>query len=140
MKYPDRQPKGPQSYHQGLTYYDHEKVIQDDGCIASFSFRSDESDKGWVFNCWLDKHGFRIWDDKLRSQMWDETITYQDLLIESEKPMGERWDYVSKDVITDGETLHAYEYGGVLSMRGGFYITTSDNPKKILRSKQTRMS
>jgi hypothetical protein len=44
--------------------------------------------------------------------------------------------------LQDGEILKQYEfdYGDVLSMRGGYFVVHKDKPNKVLRYCQTRMS
>jgi hypothetical protein len=44
------------------------------------------------------------------------------------------------EAISAGEKLHAYKYGGILSMRMGWYITPKVEPNRVLRSKQIAMS
>lgn len=42
--------------------------------------------------------------------------------------------------VADGETLHAYKYGGVLSERGGWFVTKKGDLTRVLRYRQDMMS
>lgn len=47
---------------------------------------------------------------------------------------------IMSEGLQDGEILKEYEFGGWLSMRGGYFVVHKDEPNKILRYYQTRMS
>lgn len=133
MKIPLR-PIRENKFSLGLPYYDHEVIEQYDGKLANFSIRSDELDKGWVFNYFEDEFGFRIVQP-------DETEKF-DIVLKSEIPVGKRAIFLRNEMaaVQGNEQLHCYEYGGVLSKRGGFYITPRDNSNKVLRVKGVWMS
>lgn len=40
----------------------------------------------------------------------------------------------------EGEVLREFEFGGILSMRGGYFVTHKDRPNLVLRYAVTRMS
>ncbi len=142
MKLPDRPPRNEPSlekYH----YYDHETVIQDDGQIASFDWCNKERDKGWQFVGYEDKYGFHIWTEEDHKRMWDEGTRIEELLLTSidKNPYHNSQEDLGPDFkIADDEELHAYEYGGTLSQRGGWFVVSIFDPYKILRSKQTWLS
>ena len=137
MKYPNRPPLERQSYHLGLSYYDHETSVQGDGKIASFFYDSNKHNEGWQFSHYEDKYGFRIWEEKDHKAKWDENTTIEQLLLES-KDLNPH--YKENFEIADDEEIHAYVYGGILAERGGWFVVKKDNPNKIIRSKQTWLS
>jgi hypothetical protein len=143
MILPDRPPLERQSYHLGLSYYDHATAVQEDGRIASFSYHSDEHHKGWQFKGYQDKYHFYIWTEDDHKKLWDENLRIEELLLTH------RISYTDWDVkeqlgpdfkVGPDEELWAYKYGGVLSMRSGWYVTHLSNPYRILRSIQTLIS
>lgn len=133
MKLPTRPIRENES-SLGLPYYDHETVKQDDGTLAKFSIRSDELDKGWVFDYFQDEFGFQIVQPNEADKF--------DIVLKSEIPVGKRAIFLKNEMaaVQGDEQLHCYEYGGVMSKRGGFYITPRDNPNKVLRVKGVWMS
>lgn len=42
--------------------------------------------------------------------------------------------------VAEDEVLHAYKYGGVLSERGGWFVTKKNDPTRVLRYRQDMMS
>lgn len=132
MKYPTRTPRVINPVYVGK-FVDHESVLQDDGRIAVFKW-SYEDGKTWEFSSWRDKHGFHIYETE-EEQFGEHAQT----LIASEK------DLLSEEIppyeaLNTGEKLHAYRYGGILSKRMGWYITSEAEPNRVLRSKQRAMS
>jgi hypothetical protein len=143
MKYPDRPPRN-EPYLEKYNYYDHETAVQEDGKIALFSFESKKRKKGWVFSCYVDEYGFKIWEEEDRFARWDDKWTIEQLLLCSR---GKKYslhyppDDLNKDFkLGEDEELWPYSYGGILSGRGGWYITKKDNPMKVIRSIQTWLS
>lgn len=92
-----------------------------------------------------DQFGFEIWEDEDHLKWWDQSkkITIEDLLLGSKF---EPDKYNLKNSlpfdfkIADDEKIWEYKYGGMLSSRGGYFITKKDKPFWILRSKMTWMS
>ena len=144
MKFPDRPIRTTDPHTAKYNYYDHEKVVQDDGRIAAFQITNHTRDKGWVFTGYKDKYGFSLWDDEDRKRMWDESITVEQLLIRSIKGgctiHKARQEFGNDFELGEGEIMLEYKYGGMLSGRGGYIIVHKDNPTTILRSKATWMS
>lgn len=93
-----------------------------------------------------DKYGWWIWDNDSDHVKWwskDECITFEELLLKHGRPANQndvKWEGCPDFVVADDEQVWYYEYGGVLSMRGGFYITKKDRPNWILRSIMTKIS
>jgi hypothetical protein len=123
MIYPSRPIRKVDSHTAKYNYYDHEKIIQEDGQIATFLMMN-EKDKGWIFCGYEDVHGFRIWNDDDRSRA-------------EQMYLSARKNCVASDILAVGETMFAYEYGCIMSQRGGFLVVKDG---RILRSKQTWMS
>lgn len=135
MKTPDREPRNEPSL-ENYTYYDHQVVVQDDGRFAKFTWNNKERNKGWQFSHWEDQAGFNIFEDK--------DIKTAHLLIDSEIPL---WSHLDKsdfplisNLLDDSEQLHEFKYGGVMSGRGGFYITPKNAPGNVLRALWVWMS
>jgi hypothetical protein len=143
MILPSRPPLERQSYHLGLNYYDHETAVQEDGRIASFSYSSDEHEKGWQFKGHQDKYGFHIWTEEDHKRLWSDDYRVEELLLTHRKSYTD-WEvkeHLGPDFkVSPFEELWAYEYGGALSMRGGWFVTDKGDSYRILRSTQTRMS
>jgi hypothetical protein len=133
MKYPERQPRDEPSLEK-YTYYDNEKVIQDDGRISLFTWNNKQKDKGWIFDCYVDKNDFHILTEE------SQNSEFVKLLIKSEFPLTEYPIEFSTYTLEDDEQLHAYRYGSIMSERGGYYITPKNNNFKILKIKQTWLS
>lgn len=135
MKPPTREPRNEPSLEK-YTYYDHEVVVQEDGRLAKFEWNNKERDKGWQFSHWEDKFGFKLFEDK------DIRTTHH--LLDSEIPLGSHIDLSDvpglKQSLSDTEQLHEFKYGGVMSGRGGFYITPKNQPGNVLRAKWLWMS
>lgn len=143
MIYPSRKIRGVDNFTAKFNYYDSEKVIQEDGKIAVFSISRDTQSEGWKFDHYVDGRGFMIFEGDDHFLKWDDKLTVEQKLLLSEKP------YTQSDVdfelgsdfkLGEDEVLHKYEHGGVMSMRGGWYITQKDHPALIILVKQTRMS
>ncbi|MCX6654472.1 MAG: hypothetical protein NTY03_05045 [Candidatus Bathyarchaeota archaeon] len=139
MTLPSRPPKKRESYHLGLSYNDHESVVQPDGRIAVFEFSSAKKAKGWVFAGWKDAHDFGIWDNNDRARMWDKKITIQEHLIESKGNMLDPFEAMKEGIGVD-ETAYHYVYGGPLAQRGGIFVVKTNDPRRIIRAKMTWLS
>lgn len=133
MKTPAKEPRNEPTLEK-YTYYDHEVVVQEDGRFAKFTWNNKEREKGWQFSHWEDKEGFRIFED--------EDLRVAHHLLDSEIPFGTHisfWDVPSL-YLSDTEELHEFKYGGVMSGRGGFYVTPKNEPGNVLRAKWIWMS
>lgn len=108
--------------------YAHKEV---NGFMVSFRRRGD---KYLVSSFHKEKDGFAVADptDPDYAEMI-ATLTAAEIDLD----MGES-DFPRWHALAEGETLHAYEYGGCMSMRGGYFVRDADG--KIVRSKGTRMS
>lgn len=129
MLMPSRNPRNEPSLND-YNYYDHELVTQEDGKIARFSWCNKEKEKGWQFSNWEDAQGFHIVDENTNAK-----FLIQILNSKSNSRFGA---YEFK--IDDDEEIHNYEYGGILSKRGGVFITKKNNPFKIIKYQGLWMS
>jgi len=143
MKYPTRKIRDVDLFTARFNYYDRETIVQDDGKTAVFTISRDTQNEGWKFDHYIDERGFTVWLKEDHEKKWDVKLTLEQFLLLSEKP------YTDNEVnlelgpdfkLYSDEVLHKYEYGGILSMRGGWYITHKDHPTLILFSKNTRLS
>jgi hypothetical protein len=141
---PTRPIRTVDAFTSKYNYYDHETVIQEDGRIAKFTITNHTRDKGWIFQGYEDKYGFCIWDDEDRSAKWDNTLTMEMHLLRSVRESVNVNDVIhefgNNFSLNENELLLSYEYGGIMSQRGGYLIVHKDNPTKILRSIQTMIS
>jgi hypothetical protein len=133
---PTRSIREVDGFTQKYNYYDWETVTQEDGRIAKFMMQNHHKDKGWEFVCYIDKFGFELWDGTESEEITQTFLTG----VQPYKP-----HQVSEELGVDfclscDEQLFRYKYGGVLSSRGGWFVTSIHNPMKILRSKQIWMS
>lgn len=91
-----------------------------------------------------DQYGFIIWKETDHKRMWDDSITIEQALIRSITGgctlKDARQEFGTHFNLGDNEIMLEYEYGGILSGRGGYLIVHRDNPTTILRSIQTWMS
>lgn len=143
MKTPTRPIRTVDPFTSNYDYYDHETVEQDDGTLATFSISNHTQEKGWVFQNMVDKYGFMLWEDKDRQKMWNDKITIEQFLLLSKC---ESSHYTIQECfgpafkISNDEFIYPYEYGGVLSGRGGWFVVKKNEPNKIIRSKQIWLS
>lgn len=146
MKYPTR-PIKENEFSFGHNYYDEENIIQEDGRIAHFSISKNTEKDGWKFEYYIDKYGFMIWSDEFRESKNGKD--YRDRLLKS------IIDYTDHQVFLElgrdfrlnkDEILFRYSYGGVLSLRMGWFVIKSGpisiepNAMVILKSKMTIIS
>lgn len=132
MILPSRPPRNEPTL-EAYNYYDHEKVVQEDGRIAAFSFQSKKRNEGWKFVGYQDKHGFHIWEEK------DRVTAYAQLLLDSKCGMLSPFE-VSNEGIQGDEIGYHYEYGEIMAQRGGIIVVKQSDPNTIIRSKQTWLS
>lgn len=143
MIYPTRKIREVDSFTKNYDYWDDEKVTQEDGRIALFFMSNHSQDKGWQFDHYVDSYNFMIWEESHHNLMWDNNITTEQLLLKSiipHTPDDMKYELGQDFKIGENEQISKYRYGGVLSSRWGWFITSKDNPNKILRSKQTTLS
>ena len=143
MIYPTRKIREVGEFTAKFNYYDNEKVVQEDGKIAVFTISRDTQNDGWKFDHYIDHRGFMVWTKEDHDLRWDDKLTYEQLLLISEKPYNAndvKYELTPNFALEENEVLHKYEYGGIMSMRGGWYITHKDHPPLILFSIQTRIS
>lgn len=93
----------------------------------------------------VDKYGFRIWTEEDHKAMWDENTTFEQVLLESvnknpHNTLSNDFGPEFKSFLSDDEEIFAYNYGGVLSSRGGWFVVKKNDPKRIIRSIQTWLS
>ena len=136
---PDREPKKRESYHMGLSYNDHQIVVQEDGRRAVFEFNSAKKDKGWQLAGYQDAHDFGIWEDSDRARKWDKEMTIQEHLMESKGNILDPFEAMNEGIAVD-ETAYHYSYGGALSGRGGIFVVKTNDPRRIIRAKMTWLS
>jgi len=87
-----------------------------------------------------DHYGFQIWTDEDRAKMWDQHITIEKHLFESVTTADPKEEFGPNFRVGDDEAVIGYRWGGVLSMRAGFFVVNKKEPQKILRSIMTRIS
>jgi hypothetical protein len=130
MIFPERPPRTKPTLEH-YTYYDHQVVAQPDGRLAAFTWNNKQREKGWMFSHWEDADGFHLLNgDEQIGEIAKQLLDAVQLIPEDE----------DLPIVGPGEVLHAYEYGGFMSMRGGWFTTDKNAPNKVLRYKQTRMS
>lgn len=130
MNFPIREPRNEPNLAFG-NYWDHEVVKQENGRLAAFSWQSAERAKGWQFMHWQDAQGFVLLEG---DQQTNETAQ---MLLNS---VCEDDGRDALPTVNENETLHAYHYGDVLSGRWGWFVVSSNDPKRVLRYKGTRIS
>jgi len=138
MIFPTRPPRNEPSLEK-YNYYDHEKVVQEDGRIAAFTWESKRKVDGWRFTGYKDKHNFDIWSDEDRIRQYYHGYTVQQLLLDSKKEMLDPFEAISEGIKPE-EAGYKYEYGGMLSGRGGIFVVNRKEPNKIIRARMDWMS
>jgi hypothetical protein len=139
LKLPTREPR---TMKASVPYYDWETVIQDNGQRAQFRYKSDEHEKGWVLNGYLDEFGFSIVGADEPQDSWYLKNAFEHKswprAVEVAQYFG---DKLTKGYFDHrGEVLFKYSFGDILSMREGYFVIHVNAPEKIIRIIQTAMS
>jgi len=119
MIYPTIQPDRP---------YVRTTVQQADGNSAVFIW----GDRGWSFEYYVDKNRFRILTEEEQTGEYAKNLVSHEVVDHPEE--------IPDNALNENETIHAYRYGGIMSMRCGWYITPSDDFNRVLKVKLVRMS
>jgi hypothetical protein len=141
LKYPDFEPDKERIGCKPVTpFYSHADIPQDNGLIAHFQCRNG-SDIGWKFISYITIDEFCIIDsDKLNDENYN---WYYGEMVESKTDASKFVEDLEYDIevnLSEGDEVFAYEFGGILSMRGGLFVAHKDNPSIPLRYKQLIMS
>jgi hypothetical protein len=141
LKKPEREPKREKSY--GSYIHDHINVTQEDGSRARFIWNGHLEVDDWKFVAFHDKHGMNI-HNELSDKSWSEMIL-DSAVPEEEEPyeFGYFRDGMYEEMVafyeSEGLVLRTYYYSALLASRGGFFVTSKEDPNTILRSKNILM-
>lgn len=125
-------------------FIDHERVPQPDGRVAVFMWPIEKN--GWEFDYFQDNQGFRILEGPDQTGGIAKRLTANEIDVSTvstrskNEPIQLRQHGIEVPQISDDEMLHAYKYGGILSMRMGWYITPKNDNKRVLKTKLIALS